>query len=100
MKRHTKDSIRVGHTRWKVVFYDADKFLNHSEPFCAIYNCFVTSVKESSLSYNCIDAGYICGKSKFLDITEPTFRKAYAKAKRIISDYEYERDLNMRKGHK
>lgn len=96
MKRHTrkgKDKLRVGHTRWKVVFYDADKFLNQSEAICVVYNCFVTEVKETSIKYNCQDAGYICGKSKFLEITEPTFRRAYAKAKKIIADYEYQRDV-------
>lgn len=95
MKRHTaygRDHIRAGHTRWKVVFYDKGVFDSPPEAFCAIYICQVTKVTEKGVFYDCQDAGYIAGRRKFIEITEPTFRKAYAKAKRIIADYEFQRD--------
>lgn len=95
MKQHTaygKNRIRAGHTRWKVVFYDKGIFDSPPEAFCAIYDCRVTKVTAKGVHYDCRDAGYIAGRRKFVDITESTFRKAYANAKRIIADYEFMRD--------
>lgn len=101
MKKHTAygaKRIRVGHTRWKVIFYDADWVLNHTEAFCAIYFCRVTKVTKNGVHYDCQDAGYICGRKKFIEITEPTFRKAIAKARVIIAEYEFNRDNLIAKG--
>lgn len=96
MKKHSaygKNRLRVGHSRWKAVFYDKEHVVDTIEPFVAIYHCHVTKVTEHGVHYDCQDAGYIAGRKKFIEITEPTFKKAIAKAKSIIADYEYNRDF-------
>lgn len=96
MKRHTetgKSRLRTGHTRWKAVFYGPNQVDDaRFEAFAAIYICQVTRVQGTTVNYDCQDAGYIAGRRKFLEITEPTFRKAYRKAKQMVADYERECD--------
>ena len=104
MKRHTtsgEDRLRVGHTRWKAVFYGPNEVEDQCfEAFVAIYQCQVTKAFGTTIYYNCQDAGYIAGNKKFISITEPTFRKAYAKAKQMITEYERSRDAALREALK
>ena len=84
MKRVKK--LRQGQTRWKVVVYEQGKLQGYDDQFvAAVYNCFVTAVRGTTVNYRCGTIPYICGRAWFLANTAPTFRKAMDQARAAIA---------------
>lgn len=69
-------NLRQGQTRWLAIIYDVDD----NEYVAVVYRCFITSVKNATVKYDCGSEGYICGRKWFVDNTAPTYRKAIKQA--------------------
>ena len=82
-------NLRQGQTRWKVVVYEPGKLQGYDDQYvAAVYLCFVTAVRGTTVNYQSGNGPYICGREWFIKNTAQTYRKALAQARSAVKAIE------------
>lgn len=80
-------SLRQGQTRFQAVCYEAGKVEGYDDqPVAFVFPCFITRVHGMTVYYDTTNGSYICGRNKFLEITQPSFRKAARQAQQLVNE--------------